>query len=69
MFEWSQEAKFSKRFLDDRCSRERGLRDTQSVSRESPTYGASKVPDLPPDLWVRRMSTMRMARSTALHMS
>src|ERR1700722_10248765 len=28
-----------------------------------------KSPDLPPDLWVRRTASMRMPRSTDLHMS
>ncbi len=32
-------------------------------------HAPSKVPDLPPLLWVRRMSVRVMARSTALHMS
>jgi hypothetical protein len=32
-------------------------------------YSASNAPDLPPALWVTRMSVIRMARSTALHMS
>ncbi len=32
-------------------------------------HGAVKSPDLPPDLWVTRRSSMRMARSAALTMS
>ena len=30
---------------------------------------ASKVPDFPPDLWVRRISVICIPRSIALHMS
>ena len=32
-------------------------------------HSASKVPDLPPALWTRRMSVMRMERSAAFSMS
>ena len=41
----------------------------QRVGDGEQHQSASYSPDLPPALWVTRMSVMRMARSAALHMS
>ena len=56
---------------------ERHLLRPQGVERCKETFerfgdgdhGARKTPEAPPDFSRRRMSVMRMARSTALHMS
>ena len=43
--------------------------NTVARFRDGDHQRASKVPDRPPDLWTRRISPIRMPRSTALHMS